>query len=67
MTKEQRAALPDLVSLAMVGFALLKADKGASEWSHPAIAAFRADVEPILDARRAKAMDDAAQKWGIPE
>ena len=64
MTAQQRAVLPDLVALAMVGFSLLKADKSASEWSHPAIAAFRADVEPVLDARRDAAMANAVRKWG---
>lgn len=64
MTEDQKAHLPDLVSLAMVGFALLKSDGSASEWTHPAIAAFRSDVEPILNARRAAAMEAAQRKWG---
>ncbi len=63
MTEEQRRLLPDLVALAMVGFALLKSDKGASEWSHPAIAAFREDVEPVLEKRRADARAEAEWRY----
>ena len=52
LSKLQRKALPDLVTLAMVGFAILKADKSASEWSHPAIALFKDEVEPALEKRK---------------
>lgn len=66
VTPDQRKHLPDLVSLAMVGFALLKSDRRGSEWSHPAIAAFRVDVEQTLNERRAAALQEAARKWGQP-
>ena len=52
LTDEQLSHLPDLVVLALAGFALLKNDKSASEWSHPAIAAFKPLVEEELNARK---------------
>ena len=69
LTEEQQAALPDLVILAMAGFALLKTDKSASEWTHPAIAAFRPDVEETLLRRelaRLEGVIDRAEMWSDP-
>ncbi len=51
LTDEQLSHLPDLVVLALVGFALLKRNSEKSEWSHPAIAAFKPLVEEKLNAR----------------
>ena len=52
LTDEQLSHLPDLIVFALAGFALLKRDPGRSEWSHPAIAAFKPLVEEKLNARK---------------
>lgn len=57
LTEEQIGHLPDLVTLALIGFSLLKADKSASEWSHPAIAAFKPLVHDTLTQRRERNLE----------
>lgn len=54
LSRKQVDLLPDLVALALVGFSLVKADKGASEWSHPALAAFKDAVELEFARRELK-------------
>jgi len=52
LNEEQIRHLPDLVTFALIGFALMKADKSQSEWDHPALAAFKPTVIDTLEERR---------------
>lgn len=65
LDRMQEKLLPDLVSLAMVGYALLKADPSMPERAHPAVAAFWPLVAEELEERRRKRVEESALRYSF--
>ena len=66
LTQDQGSHLADLVSLAMVGFALIKKE-GVEAKDHPAIQSFLPLVEADLAARRKDQMERAALRYDLED
>jgi len=64
LTEEQTGYLADLVSLAMIGFSLVK-QHGAVPMDNPALASFLPLVQDDLNARRDAQLQQAALKYGM--
>ena len=61
---DQSDHLADLVSLAMIGFALVK-QHGAVPEDNPALASFMPLVQDELDQRKVAQLEKASLKYGI--
>jgi hypothetical protein len=64
LSSDQSDHLADLVSLAMIGFALVK-QHGAVPEDNPALASFMPLVQDELDQRKVAQLEKASLKYGI--